>query len=154
MRFGWCACMMQCDFDISAFHCVWRFAAAGGGPLSCFIHELINGAQIALLSILTAARPASSGAAHCSLVEEDRMQHKLCIQLFAPWKIWHRLRTCARIKSPFIPGPALILSPLIPSRENYLPPLYVCLQRETAGPLRCGSFSTQCQLRPVITTFP
>lgn len=51
-RYSWCAHIYAAQFDISASYCVQRSAAAGG-IFSCFIHELINGAQIALLSILT-----------------------------------------------------------------------------------------------------
>lgn len=49
--------MYAAQFDTSASYCVQRSAAAGG-IFSCFIHELINGSQTALLSILTNTQPA------------------------------------------------------------------------------------------------
>lgn len=99
------------QFDISASYCV-QGSAAAGGIFSCFIHELINGAQIALLSILTNTQPASVCLLrHSSLLAEGyRKQHKLSIQLYAPQKIWQDIRNYAMIKSPFILRPSTILS--------------------------------------------
>lgn len=97
------------QFNISASYCVQRSAAAGG-IFSCFIHELINSAQIALLSILTNAQPACVCLLrHSSLLAEGRRKHhKLSIQLYAPQKIWHNVKTYSMIKSPFIRRPSPI----------------------------------------------
>ncbi len=108
-----CVHIYMAQFDISASYCVQRSAAAGG-IFSCFIHELINGAQIALLSILTNAQPACVCLLrHSSLLAEGhRKQHKLSILLYAPQKIWHNIRTYAMKKILFYP-PAI--SHFIPS---------------------------------------
>lgn len=99
----WCAHIYAVQFDISASYCVQRSAAAGG-IFSCFIHELINSAQIALLSNLTSTQPAVCLLGHSSLLAEGhRKQHKLSFQLNAPQLIWHDIRTFAVIEIPFYP---------------------------------------------------
>lgn len=146
------------EFDISASYCVHRYAAAGG-IFSCFIHELINGAQIALLSILANAQPACVCLLrHSSLLAEGhRKQHKLSIQLYAPQKIWQDIRTYATIKSPFILRPSPILSLLRAVGMIFLR-LCVCLKRESqldfCTEVDSCSFSAQLQSPTVMTTFP
>lgn len=130
----WCAHIYAVQFDISASYCVQRSAAAGG-IFSCFIHELINSAQIALLSSLTSTQPAVCLLGHSSLLAEGhRKQHKLCVQLYAPQLIWHDIRTFAMIKSPFILRPSPILS-LLREVGVIAPQLWFCLKRGSAGPL-------------------
>lgn len=82
---SWCAHMYEVQFDISASYCAQRCAAAGG-IFSCFIHELINSSQNALLSDLTNTQPACVCLLrHSSLLAEGhRKQHKLSVQLHAP----------------------------------------------------------------------
>lgn len=130
----WCAHIYAVQFDISASYCVQRSSAAGG-IFSCFIHELINSAQNALLSSLTSAQPAVCLLGHSSLLAEGhRKQHKLCVQLYAPQLIWHDIRTFAMIKSPFILRPSPILS-LLREAGVISPQLWFCLKRGPAGPL-------------------
>ena len=75
-RYSLCAHIYAAQFDISASYCVQRSAAAGG-IFSCFIHELINGAQIALLSILTNAQSACVCLLrHSSLLAEGRRKQQ------------------------------------------------------------------------------
>lgn len=133
-HYGLCAHIYAAQFDISASYCVQRSAAAGG-IFSCFIHELINGAQIALLSILTNTQPACVCLLRRSslLAEGRRKQHKLSIQLNAPQKIWHCMRTYAMLESPFILRPSPVLS-LLRAVGMIFPQLCVCLEREPAGP--------------------
>lgn len=120
-------------FDWSASYCVQRSAAAGG-IFSCFIHELINGAQIALLSIPTNAQPACVCLLrHSSLLAEGhRKQHKLSIQLHASQKIWHDIRTYGMIKSLFILRTSPVWS-LLRAMGIIFPRLGVCLNKEPAG---------------------
>lgn len=77
------------QLDVSARFCVQRSAAVGG-IFSCFVHELINSTDFALLSILTNAQPACVCLLRHSsmLAEGHRKQHKLSIQLYTPGTIW------------------------------------------------------------------
>lgn len=103
-RYSLCAHIYAVQFDISASYCVQRPAAAGG-IFSCFIHELINGAQIALLSILTSTHPACVCLLrHRSLLAEGcRKQHKLSIQLYAPQKNLALYEDLCHFRIPFYP---------------------------------------------------